>query len=95
MEFPKHDLVMRDFIRYLGNHSRRRFISEWNKYEVKYYEVKNLGVFGLVAAIAPNIEVLNNVKSPIEMERWEFDRRKELHKIITSLFNIAKNKGWL
>ena len=94
-EFPKHDLAKRDFIQHLSSSRKTRFLHIWEQYEEKYTQVKELGIFGIVAAIAPNIESLNNVKSPADMDHWELDRKNELHKIIHGLLDVAQNKYWL
>ncbi|BEH09083.1 MULTISPECIES: hypothetical protein [Geobacter] len=95
-EFPKHDLARRDFIRYLQGSRKRKFHRKWLEYEEKYYQVKNLGVLGACVAIAPSTEDLEKAKcSPEMMEKWELDRRKELHRIIHGLLQIAEKQSWL
>jgi hypothetical protein len=95
-EFPKHDLARRDFVRYLSGSRKREFTHKWMKYEEEYYQVKNLGVFGMCVAIAPNTEELNKAKcTPALMDQWELDRRKELHEITLDMLKIAERKGWL
>lgn len=95
-EFPKHDLARRDFIRLLSRSRKKQFGHKWMQYEEKYYQVKNLGVLGMCVAIAPNEFELEKAKcSPDEMEKWELDRRRELHKIILDLLKISEKKGWL
>jgi len=95
-EFPKHDLARRDFIRLLSKSRKKQFDHKWMQYEEKYYQVKNLGVLGMCVAIAPNeFELVQAKCSPIEMEKWELDRRRELHKLIHELLKIAEKKGWL
>jgi len=95
-EFPRHDIARRDFIGYLGDSRKREFNHKWLQYEEKYYEVKNLGVLGMCMALAPNEEELEKAKcSPDLMNKWEVDRRKELHKIILAMLHIAKKKSWL
>lgn len=93
-EFSKHDLARRDFIRYLSKSRKRQFNLKWMEYEEKYYQVKNFGVLGMCIAIAPDTAELEKAKcSPEVMEKWELDRRKELHKIVHDLLQIAENKG--
>jgi hypothetical protein len=95
-EFPKHDLARRDFIRHLNKSRKKQFDHKWQQYEEKYYQVKSLGALGMCVALAPNEFELEKAKcSPIEMENWELDRRRELHKIIHELLKIAEQKGWL
>lgn len=95
-EFPKHDLARRDFIRHLNKSRQREFNHKWLQYEEKYYQVKNLGVFGICAAIAPNVTELEKAKcSPEIMNKWEHDRSKELFKIVHDMLRIAEKKGWL
>ncbi len=95
-EFPKHDLARRDFIRHLRGSRKRKFHHKWLEYEEKYYQVKNLGVLGMCMAIAPNVEELEKAKcSPELMDKWEYDRRKELHKNVHDLLQIAEKQSWL
>jgi hypothetical protein len=66
------------------------------QYEEKYYQVKNLGPLGIAVAIAPDHFELEKAKNnPHVMEKWEADRRKELHGIILNLIKISEKKGWL
>lgn len=95
-EFPKHDLARRDFIRLLSESRKKQFDYKWMQYEEKYYQLKELGVFGMCTAIAPSEFELGKAKcSPVEMDKWELDRRRELHKTIHELLKIAEKKGWL
>jgi hypothetical protein len=95
-EFPKHDLARRDFIRLLSKSRKKQFDLKWKQYEEKYYQIKNLGVLGMCTAIAPSEFELERAKcTPGDMEKWELDRRRELHKIIHELLKIAEKKGWL
>ena len=95
-EFPKHDLARRDFVRHLTGSRKSKFHHKWLEYEEKYYQVKNLGVLGMCIAIAPNAEELEMARcSPEVMDKWELDRRRELHEIIHDLLQIAEMKSWL
>lgn len=95
-EFPKHDLIRRDFIRLLSKSRKKLFDHKWKQYEEKYYQVKSLGALGMCVALAPDHFELEKGKcSPAEMGKWELDRRRELHKIVHDLLKIAKQKGWL
>ncbi|MRR06534.1 MAG: hypothetical protein EG828_06245 [Deltaproteobacteria bacterium] len=81
-------------MQHLNGRRKRDFMQKWQEYEEKYYQVKNLGVFGICAAIAPNVEELEKAKSsPYVMDQWELDRRKELHQIVHDLLQIAKKKN--
>ena len=95
-EFPKHDLARRDFIRYLRGSRKRKFHHKWLEYEEKYYQVKKLGVLGMCIAIAPSTEDLEKAKlSPEVMDKWEYDRSKELFIIVHDLLKIAEKQSWL
>ncbi len=95
-EFPKHDLARRDFVRYIKGSRKRKFHHKWLEYEEKYYQVKNLGVLGMCMAIAPSTEDLQKAKfSPGIMEKWEYNRRKEIFIIVHDLLKIAEKQSWL
>jgi len=90
-EFPKHDLARRDFIRHLGRR-KKKFHRKWLEYEEKYYEVQRLGTMGMAVALAPpSFDLARTRPSPEDMIQWELDRRRELHKIVSELFHIAKS----
>lgn len=90
-EFSQHDLARRDFIRHLGWFRRRPFNRKWLEYLQKYYEVKQLGPMAMAVAIAPpEIDLQKYRPTPEDMIRWESDRRRELHRIITDLLRIAR-----
>jgi hypothetical protein len=91
-EFSNQDLAMRDFIRHLSKARKNQFFAKWREYEGKYYEIKNLGFAGICCAIAPSEEELTGNVTPQDMERWELDRRKEIHKIIGEFLVIAEEK---
>jgi hypothetical protein len=95
-EFSKHDLARRDFIRFLRGSRKHKFHHKWLEYEEKYYQVKRLGPLGMCVAIAPDTEELEKARcSPEVMEKWEFNRRKELYTIIHDLLQIAEKQSWL
>ena len=93
-EFLKHDLARRDFIRYLRGSRKRKFHHKWLEYEEKYYQVKNLGPIGMCIAIAPDTEELGKC-TPELMDKWEYDRSKELFIIVHDLLKIAEKQSWL
>jgi hypothetical protein len=93
-EFLKHDLARRDFIRHLRGSRKRKFHHKWLEYEEKYYQVKKLGPLGMCIAIAPDTEELAKC-TPELMDKWEYDRSKELFIIVHDLLKIAEKQSWL
>jgi hypothetical protein len=92
-EFSKHDLAMRNFLRFLDGRRKKKFLRKWYEYEQKYYQIKQLGPMGMAVAIAPSDVDINKVgHKPEEMIRWDVNRRKELYKIINELLQIADKK---
>jgi len=93
IEFPKHDLARRDFIRHLRGFHKRKFNKKWLQYEEKYYQIKQFGVMGIVMSFAPSVEAMRKARSsPQDRNKWEMDRRKELYNIISELLKIAERK---
>ena len=93
IEFPKHDLARRDFIRHLKGSRKRKFNQKWLQYEEKYYQIKQFGAMGIVMSFAPNVEAMRKARSsPQDKIKWEADRRKELYNIISDLLKIAERK---
>jgi hypothetical protein len=70
------------------------FNKKWAEYEDEYNQVKDLGVTGVVVAIAPSLEALHGA-GPDDPKKWETDRKQKIHSIITELLKIAKAKIWL
>jgi hypothetical protein len=92
-EFQKHDLAMRNFLRFLDGSRKKKFLRKWAEYEKKYYEIKQLGPMGAAVAIAPpDVDITKVGHNPQEMIRWEINRRREIHKIIHDLLHIANKK---
>ncbi|HDH88414.1 MAG TPA: hypothetical protein ENF36_10355, partial [Desulfobacteraceae bacterium] len=57
-EFNEHKVAKELFTNNLSGRRLNRFNKKWTEYEKEYYQVKNLGVFGVTAAIAPSQEAL-------------------------------------
>lgn len=87
-DFPIHDIAMKDFIHNLHGVRKRKFLTKWSEYRHKYYEIKNLGTAGFVAAIAPSTADLQKC-TPADMEKWELDRTRALYTLICDLKEIA------
>lgn len=94
-EFPVHEEAKRNFINNLRGIRRKRFKKKWDAYENKYYEIKNLGLSGAFAAIAPNTEALNSNPPHSVVQGWEDARKEQLIKIICSILEISKRNWWL
>ncbi len=92
-EFLGHELAMLAFVHRLGRFRKRKFIEAWNRYAAIYHEIKNLGPFGVAAAIAPSEEALNNAQ-PGDARIWERQRRQHLLEIIHDMLHVAQKKGW-
>lgn len=92
-DFPIHNDAKRKFVHNLAGTRLDRFNEKWAEYEEEYYKVKDLGLFGIAAAIAPDEVALSNA-TPLDAQQWEFDRKKHIHKIIHELFEISKIKIW-
>lgn len=92
-EFKGHLAAKNIFIRNLKGKRLERFNQKWAQYEEQYQEVNGLGVFGVGAAIAPNLEALHGA-GPDDPKKWEADRKQKIHSIITELLEIAKIKIW-
>lgn len=93
-EFPIHNDARRKFIHNIKGSRLNRFNKKWAEYEEEYNQVKNLGVFGIAAAIAPSHEALINA-THLDAEHWELARKKKIHRIITQLLKISKRNIWL
>jgi len=93
-EFNRHKFSKEIFINNLSGRRLNRFNQKWAEYEEEYYQVKNLGVFGVTAAIAPSQEALENA-THLDAKKWELDRKRKIHGIITELLKISKRKIWL
>ena len=91
--FKTHRLLKDVFIRNLKGKRLKKFNEKWTQYEEQYQEVNSLGVFGIGAAIPPNLEALHKA-GPDDPPKWEADRKQKIHSIITELLKIAKIKIW-
>jgi hypothetical protein len=89
-EFKGHLDAKNIFVRNLKGKRLERFNQIWAQYEKQYQEVNELGVFGVGAAIAPNLEALHGA-GPNDPEKWEADRKQRIHTIITELVTIQRN----
>jgi hypothetical protein len=92
-EFKGHLAAKNIFVINLKGKRLERFNQIWMQYEKQYQEVNEFGVFGVGAAIAPNLEALNGA-GPNDPEKWEADRKQRIHSIITELLEIAKSRIW-
>ena len=91
--FPQHKRAKDAFIHNLKGSCLDRFNKKWTEYEYEYNQVNDLGVFGIVAAIAPSSEALAHA-TPDDPSKWEADRKQKIHTIITELLEISKVKIW-
>lgn len=93
-EFKAHQGAKDIFIHNLRGPRLKRFNKKWAEYEAEYYKVKDLGVFGVAAAIAPSQEALANA-THLDAKKWELERKRKIHDIITELLKISKREIWL
>jgi len=91
--YKSHLAAKNIFIRNLKGKRLERFNQKWAQYEEKYQEVNGLGACSVGVAIPPNLEALHRV-GPDDPKKWEADRKRKIHSIITELLKIAKIKIW-
>jgi len=90
-EFNEHKFAKEIFIDSLSGGRLNSFNQKWAEYEEEYYQVKDLGI---LVAIAPSQEALGNA-THLDAEKWEVERKRKIHAIITELLKISKRKIWL
>ena len=93
-EFEVHQGAKDIFIHNLKGFRLKRFNEKWAEYEREYYKIKDLGIFGVAAAIAPDAESLRKATS-LDAQQWEFERKANIHRIVTEVLEISKRKIWL
>jgi len=93
-EFNGHKFAKEIFINNLRGRQLNKFNQKWAEYEEEYYQIKDLGVLGAAAAIAPSPEALASA-SHLDSEKWELERKRKICGIITELLKISKRKIWL
>ena len=93
-EFNEHKCAKEIFMNNLSGRRLNNFTQKWAEYEDEYYQVKDLGIFGVAAAIAPSQEALAKA-THLDAENWEIERKRKIHSTITELLKISKRKIWL
>ena len=93
-EFNDHKCAKEIFINNLSGRRLKSFNQKWVEYEEEYAQVKDLGVLGVAAAIPPSEEALAKA-THLDAEKWEIERKRKIHSIVTELLKISKKKIWL
>ena len=92
--FPGHKNAAREFIGNLKSKKKQQFNKLWEAYEGEYLQVKSLGVFAPVVAIAPSDADLKSNPNASEMANWEIDRINRIVSLLNALLKTAKVKIW-
>ncbi len=92
--FPEHKNAAREFIGNLKGKKKKQFSKLWAAYEAEYFQIKSLGAFAPVVAVAPSEADLKSNPNALKMESWEIDRINTISSLLSTLLKTAKVQIW-